>query len=58
LRAALVGMVVAIGTSAMALAISSSLDAVAINELIDVVQDVGDARGDLGAICAALSPHG
>ncbi len=51
-------MVGAIGTSAMALAISSSLEAVAINELIDVVQDVGDARGDLGAICAALSPHG
>jgi hypothetical protein len=25
------------------------------NELIDVVQDVGDARADFGAICAALS---
>ena len=26
------------------------------NELIEVVQDVGDARADLGAICAALAP--
>jgi hypothetical protein len=28
------------------------------NDLIDVVQDVGDARADFGAICAALSPPG
>jgi hypothetical protein len=26
------------------------------DELIDVVQDVGDARADFGSICAALSP--
>jgi hypothetical protein len=26
------------------------------NELIDVVQDVGDARADFGAICGALEP--
>jgi hypothetical protein len=28
------------------------------NELIDIVQDVGDARADLSAICAALRPPG
>ena len=28
------------------------------NDVIDVLQDVGDARSDLVAICAALSPGG
>jgi hypothetical protein len=28
------------------------------NDLLDVVQDVGDARADFSAICAALSPPG